>query len=616
MNLLPMPKKLEIKKGEFYLYPNLKINIDEKGDISIYQYAKILKEDIRENLGFDSSISRADKNKADIFLTLDKNLKENTYIININKDRVILSAYDKISLLYAVQTFRQLLINNSAVLPCLFIEDYPSVENRGYYLDVTRGRIPKLEELKKLADTLSFYKLNQLQLYIEHSFLFEGLSEMYRDDTPLVAEEILELDEYCYNLGIELVPSLSTFGHFYKLLRTKTFRHLCELDEVDEEFGFMPRHLHHTLDVSNEESFTLVSRLIKEYIVLFRSKKFNICADETFDLGKGKSKNLADKIGVGELYFNFVNRICDLVISLGSIPMFWSDIIVKYPELLNKLPEESICLTWGYEANQDDKAAKILYDYGVKQYLCPGTNAWNEWIPSYEIAYKNIKIMGEYRKKYSALGLLNTDWGDYGHINQTDFSIPALIYGACASWNEDLPDFKEINKHISLIEYRDKSEKIIDILNEINKSQAFSWTFAIKYQEVIKGILKYKEPLRILEEDTKLADAKSLLDKLDFNLKELIKVSNSIDIKYRNKINDFYIASGAIKLFTKIGLIILNKKYNKNINIDFKASELALELENWYLLYKNLFRSISKESELYRIGNAIFWYADYLRSLD
>ena len=41
---------------------------------------------------------------------------------------------------------------------------------------------------------------------------------------------------------------------------------------------------HHTIDVSNEESIALVGSLIEQYVPLFRSEKFNICCDETFDL--------------------------------------------------------------------------------------------------------------------------------------------------------------------------------------------------------------------------------------------------------------------------------------------------------------------------------------------
>ena len=90
-------------------------------------------------------------------------------------------------------------------------------------MDVTRGRIPKLSYLKEMADRCSLYKINQMHLYIEHTFLFDGLSETWRDDTPLTAQDILEFDEYCAQRNIELVPSIATFGHLYKVLRTKTY---------------------------------------------------------------------------------------------------------------------------------------------------------------------------------------------------------------------------------------------------------------------------------------------------------------------------------------------------------------------------------------------------------
>jgi len=40
---------------------------------------------------------------------------------------------------------------------------------------------------------------------------------------------------------------------------------------------------------------------------------------------------------------------------------------------------------------------------------------------------------------------------------------------------------------------------------------------------------------------------------------------------------------------------------------------LAEELENWLYHYKEIYRSVSRESELSRIQEIIIWYADYLR---
>ena len=55
-----------------------------------------------------------------------------------------------------------------------------------------------------------------------------------------------------------------------------------------EPFGFVDRMRHHTLDVSNPESIQLVKALIDEFMPLFTSQYFNICADETLIWEKEK----------------------------------------------------------------------------------------------------------------------------------------------------------------------------------------------------------------------------------------------------------------------------------------------------------------------------------------
>ena len=138
------------------------------------------------------------------------------------------------SLLNGVMTLSQCFQRNGARLPALEIEDKPDLRYRGYYLDCSRGRVPTLETLKRYADLLCRYKINEWQLYIEHTYLFRNLSEAWRGDTPLTAEEIMELDRYCRARHIELIPSLSSFGHMYRILSTKTCCDLCELPDSEK----------------------------------------------------------------------------------------------------------------------------------------------------------------------------------------------------------------------------------------------------------------------------------------------------------------------------------------------------------------------------------------------
>lgn len=212
---------------------------------------------------------------------------------------------------------------------------------------MTRGRVPTLAELKALADRAAFYKLNQLQLYIQHTYLFEGLGEGWYGADPLTAEEIMALDEYCARRHIDLVPSVACFGHMYHILNTYTFRHLCEREaEVEEPFTWLNRMRHHTVDVSNPDSFELVKNILDQFVPLFRSQYCNITCDETFDLGNGKSRAYAEqKGGKSYIYLEFLNKIIRHVKEKHHRrPMFWSDILVKDPEFLQYIDKDVICL--------------------------------------------------------------------------------------------------------------------------------------------------------------------------------------------------------------------------------------------------------------------------------
>ncbi len=40
---------------------------------------------------------------------------------------------------------------------------------------------------------------------------------------------------------------------------------------------------------------------------------------------------------------------------------------------------------------------------------------------------------------------------------------------------------------------------------------------------------------------------------------------------------------------------------------------LAARLESWFMVYKEMWRSVSKEGDLAHVAEVVFWYADLLR---
>lgn len=616
MYLLPTPNHFRQSEGYFTIKYDTRLLTAKNTSRKETYYLRLLQEDVSKILSFDLPLGKAWKVEDNsIFLDFNTELGAQGFSLTISESCIEIFGGGTEGLLYGVQTLRQIISQKGARLPCLEIKDAPELPVRGFYHDVTRGRIPTLQTLKELAQQASYYKLNQLQLYIEHSFLFKNFSEVWRDDTPLTAEDILEFDEYCQDLNIELVPSIASFGHLHKVLSTRSFAHLCELENPEQEpFTFVSRMIHHTLDISNPASFEMIQEMLLEFIPLFSSKKFNICADETFDLGKGKSKPLADEVGVHRIYVDFVNKLCNFVKEQGLQPMFWGDIIVGSPALIQELPEDVLCLNWGYGANEQENNTQVLHEAGAVQYLCPGVHGWRRFLNRLDYAYENITRMCSYAFKYNAAGLLNTDWGDYGHINFVRCSTPGMIYGAAFSWNRETLSFDEINRRISVLAFGDRTESFVDIVASIAKRQLFGWENAVQYLEAHTNGLSEKE---IHEYFTAipLTDIEKTRRELEELTQRLYDTMMSMEESKRSLVKEYLIMAKAILLFNNIGAILKNNRFGGSETIGLSPAQTAAALECWWNDYKAIWREHSKEGELFRIQDVLFWYADLLRSL-
>ncbi len=606
MYIIPEPQEMNQKEGSFTVCFDQKIVLDTSCSPESYGYARLIQEEFKTYTGYGPAISRGRSKKTAITLAITPGLLEEEYRLKVDGDGIRIESGGDKGLLYGVQTLRQIVRQSGACIPYVDIHDFPGIKNRGFYHDVTRGRIPTLSYLKKLADKMAFYKLNQLQLYIEHSFLFEDLSEVWRDDTPLTAQDFLELDAYCRKLNIDLVPNISCFGHLYKVLRTKSYGQLCELPEpLKEPFSFYDRMAHHTIDVTNRESILLVKSLIEEYMPLFTSEYFNVGADETFDLGKGRSRETAEKEGVQRLYIDYVREICEFVVSKGKKPMFWGDIICGFPESIKELPPTTICLNWGYSADVGEESTRKLSQAGAVQYNCPGVNGWNEFVGRLDVAYENIRRMCSYAYKYQSEGVLTTDWGDYGHINHPDLSIPGMIYGAAFSWKKEAPDFEEMNRRISRVEFGDRSERLVSLIAQISHNQTFGWRQAVCYKEH-RGEEAALSPELAAGTGEVLQELGRIAGKLRELTPGLPEETNAV-------IHACLVAMKGMELIQKAGALILAKDHHTKPVILVDACKLSSELEEWFMFYKEVWRSVSRESELSCIQDVIFWYADLLR---
>src|SRR6187455_2654898 len=83
------------------------------------------------------------------------------YTLKVDRYGVRIEYRETAGLRAAGATLRQLLRQYGHRLPCLVIRDWPDFPRRGVMLDISRGRVPKLETLLQLVEHLADFKINE-----------------------------------------------------------------------------------------------------------------------------------------------------------------------------------------------------------------------------------------------------------------------------------------------------------------------------------------------------------------------------------------------------------------------------------------------------------------------
>jgi hypothetical protein len=595
--ILPVPKTISALDGHFRITGNLRINPSD-GEKCIAA-SNIVVAALQRTHNLSPQIAtEPNPPKRCINLSIADDFKGEGYSLSIRNTGINLKSSSSEGLVHCARTLEQILEQSTFMLPCLDIEDSPDFPNRGFYHDISRGKMPKLETMKLLIEKASRYKLNQFQFYVEHVFAFSKNPKIWEGFDTITPEEVKELDSYALSLGIDLIPSLSSFGHMYEILRNPAYSHLCELDNFtaskDPATMWMDRMVHHTIDVSNEESYTLIEDMFDEYLPLFSSKYFNMCCDETVDLGKGKNKARADKEGVGSLYLGHVLRLYEMAKKHGKQVMIWGDIVVMHPELIPQLPKDIILLNWQYSPTVTEKWSRLFGESNAEFYNCPGIWGWSRFAYDLDRACNNIRSMTAYAKKYGATGILNTDWGDFGHINPLAGAYHGLAFGACISWNAGDTENAYFDKAFSVIEFGDESGKTASLLRELGSLYTL-------WRGMIRGIGNLKpEDFKLY----KLTDeylAKSCRRSREIAI-ELAKIRENVRDDRKQDYDEFIWGASAVNLNAQTAMLAKRKRENTLKGLTSKDMEqYSASLRALSDDLEKLWRTRNKESELYRL---------------
>ena len=407
---------------------------------------------------------------------------EEEYALCVSEDGVAIVAGAMPGLLHGLTTLAQLVRANcqEGTIPCLTIQDWPSLRWRAFQDDLTRGPSTKFSELKRDVTRGAMLKMNLFTYYMQHQFAFTKHPLLGPKDGSLTPEELAGLVEHARPLGVEILGNQQSFAHMQHTLAHEEYAHLKEDDR--------------TLSPVHEGTYELLDDLYSDVLPILPFEMFNVCCDETWGLGeKGPSKELADKIGQGGVYVQHIRRVYDLVHGkYGKRMMMWGDVILHHPDELEAIPKDVIMLTWGYSPKESfENQIAPFAESGYEFFVCPGVNNWRRVLPHFSAAATNIHNFVRDGAKHGTIGMLNTSWDDDGE-NLNGPNWYGFAWGAECAWNESKTSLEDFNRRIGAVLVGEPNEEFGKAISLLSNPSVCGMMNS-KFWEATTGLVRLED---------------------------------------------------------------------------------------------------------------------------
>lgn len=448
LQIIPQPKEATRTDENFPLKSNSKIALADSRSAASRFAAQDFIEDVRATANTNLSIgggkilvgllgnrkiqTALERAKIDV----PANLNDEGYVLFVDAKQIIVGGKTETGTFYGLQTLKQMVRGEgaNAFVQGARIVDFPTMRYRAFSDDISRGLVPTVDYVKRQIRTFAMFKMNMHSLYMEHTFASQSNPLFAPEEGSFSPEELREIVAYARNYHVEIVPEQQTFGHLHKVVKFEKYNRLAETPYGD------------IITPQEEDSYKFVADLYKEIDQIFPSKFFHIGADETFELGQGRSREEAKEKGVGKVYFNHINKVKDILQPYNRRLMMWGDIALNHPDLIGEIPKDVIVMNWAYGA-RDSYASRIepFKKAGLEQFVCPSVWNFNLIFPNNEIATVNIRNFVRDGQSAGALGVMNTNWDDDGEtLFEMDWYGVGL--GAAAGWEIAPLNVEEFDK--------------------------------------------------------------------------------------------------------------------------------------------------------------------------
>lgn len=282
----------------------------------------------------------------------------------------------------------------------------------GWTIDIAREQSLSEATLRDWLSRSARAGYDTVGLYLEHRYAYPTAPQAAGPGclTPAVASSLVK------DAAVRVIPFLNTLGHMEGFMRSEGLQWLSE-GHSDGSAQMCP---------SRPECVEFARGLVSDALGVFTDEWVHLGGDETRQLGQCPlCAPRAEEIGKAGVYAEYFAPLCEWVLAQGRRPCLWADMLIEHPEVLERLPKETILFDWHYHQSPID-SSRMFRDAGFNVVCCPAVRSYDSAWCHLDATYENVDAHFSAAGEVGALGVMVTTW-EFSYFTNYFSTLPVIF---------------------------------------------------------------------------------------------------------------------------------------------------------------------------------------------
>lgn len=319
------------------------------------------------------------------------------------------------------------------------VYEEPYFDILGPMVDVSRNAVMKKDQVKKMIRIIALMGHNAMQLYTEDTYELDGEPYFGHLRGRYTKAELKEIDDYAYELGVEMIPCIQTLAHLDAIFRWNAYRPLNDYDNI--------------LNTADERIYPFIEKMVATQREVFRSDKINLGMDEAHMLGRGQYKDMMGDVPAAKIMRTHLDKVLAICEKYGYKTRIWSDMFFRMgtkthdyydldckftDEIRAAVPQDVTLIYWDYFSQDMHRYNKMIenhFELTDRVAFAGGASNWYGVVPFNQYSLNAARVAMASAREKGMREVYVTMWGDNGGTCSQFASMPTLVCYGENNWN-------------------------------------------------------------------------------------------------------------------------------------------------------------------------------------